>query len=185
MTLIEITLFGTLKRRCTLDVMEYFWNMFQVESLTPCWGEVLHSCLKMSRTKCPMQHHVAPHRRCRLSVHVSHATLDVTPCHTSPPQGVPCVTVSCNVPQAAMWLAGVELTLRKTQIEVPRWFIYFVPGLCLDEYHLVHSVGRILGSLFPGSLLLPSPRQAKDLRELASCTSALAMLWSCAVGRCT
>ena len=31
----------------------------------PCGGEVLHVCSKVSRTKPPMQHHVAPHRRCR------------------------------------------------------------------------------------------------------------------------
>ena len=28
-----------------------------------------------------MQHHVAPHRRCRFCVHVSRETHDVTPCH--------------------------------------------------------------------------------------------------------
>ena len=32
---------------------------------TPCGGEVLHVCSKMSRTKHPMQHHVAPDRRFR------------------------------------------------------------------------------------------------------------------------
>ena len=46
---------------------------------TPCGGEVLHVCLQMSRTKCPIEHHVAPHRRCRLFVHVSRETADVTP----------------------------------------------------------------------------------------------------------
>ena len=55
---------------------------------TPCGGEVLHACLNMSRTKRPMYHHVAPHRRCRLFVHASRETPDVTPCRTSPPQGV-------------------------------------------------------------------------------------------------
>ena len=37
-----------------------------------------------------MLHHVAPHRRCRLFIHVSCETHDVTPCHTSSLQGVPC-----------------------------------------------------------------------------------------------
>ena len=35
-----------------------------------------------------MRHHVAHHCRCRCFVHVSRETPDVTPCHTSSPQGV-------------------------------------------------------------------------------------------------
>ena len=42
----------------------------------------------MSRTKRPMQHHVAPHRRCRVFAHVSREPHDVAPCRTSPPRGV-------------------------------------------------------------------------------------------------
>ena len=42
--------------------------------------------------------------------------------------------------------------LLKTQIQGTKWFLYFVPVLCLDHDSLVESVGRILGSLFPGSL---------------------------------
>ena len=67
---------------------------------TPCGGEVLHVCFKMSRAKHPMQHHVSPHRRCRCFVHVSREAPDVRPCHTSPPQGVrgpssACVATCC------------------------------------------------------------------------------------------
>ena len=54
---------------------------------TPCGGEVSRVCPKMSRTKLPTEHHVAPHRRCHSFVHVSCETPDVIPCHTSPPQG--------------------------------------------------------------------------------------------------
>ena len=50
---------------------------------TPCGGEVLHICLKASRTKRPMQHRVAPHRPCRLfRTCLAQQTPDVTPCHT-------------------------------------------------------------------------------------------------------
>ena len=49
---------------------------------------MLHFMFGMSRTERPMEHHVAPHRRCRFFVHVWRETPDVTPCHTSPPQGV-------------------------------------------------------------------------------------------------
>ena len=55
---------------------------------TPCGGEVLHVCLKMSRAKRLILHHVAPHRRCRYFAHVSRERPDATPCHTPPPQGV-------------------------------------------------------------------------------------------------
>ena len=49
---------------------------------------MLHVCLKMSRTKHPMSHHVAPRCRCCFVLGVSRETPDATPCHTSPPQGV-------------------------------------------------------------------------------------------------
>ena len=40
-------------------------------------------------------------------------------------------------------------------------FVWIKTGLCLDQHDLVQSVGRILGSLFPGSLL---PSQVGDAR---------------------
>ena len=42
------------------------WQVLPVE--VKCC--IIITCLKMSRTKRPMQHHVAPHRRCRFFVHV-------------------------------------------------------------------------------------------------------------------
>ena len=49
-------------------------------------------------------------------------------------------------------LISVKHRLLKTQIQGTRWFVYFVPVLCSDHDSLVQSVGRFLGSLFPGSL---------------------------------
>ena len=49
------------------------------------------------------------------------------------------------------WRNLVEIRLRKTQIEVPRWLLYFVPGLCLDKDSLAQSACSIRCSLFPGS----------------------------------
>jgi hypothetical protein len=44
-----------------------------------CGGEVPHPHSSTSRTKYPMQHHVALHRRCQLFLHVSRETPDATP----------------------------------------------------------------------------------------------------------
>ena len=57
-----------------------------------------------------------------------------------------------NAVKTSTTIVSVKHRPLKTQIQGTRWFVYFVLVLCLDHDSLVQSVGRILGSLFPGSL---------------------------------
>ena len=87
---------------------------------------MLHFMCWMSRKKRPIQHHVAPHRRCRLFVHVSCETPDATPCHTSPPQGVhtevptvPSLFAAAQRRRDAQWPASFAVATRCTSARAP------------------------------------------------------------------
>ena len=74
-----------------------------------------------------------------------------------------------QIPRSTSHLSySVELRLRETQMEVLRWLLCFVPRLCLDQDSLVQSLGRIPGSLFPGSLFSSHDRTAGFLRIMVS-----------------
>ena len=43
---------------------------------------------------------------------------------------------------------SMEFRLRKTQIEMPLRFLYFVPGLCLDQDYLVNQLAELWVAYF-------------------------------------
>ena len=69
---------------------------------------------------------------------------------------------------ALCWKAQWNLDYAKHTLKCRGDFAHFVPGLCADRDDLVQSAGRILGSLFPGSLFPSQRRHASWSRTRAA-----------------